>query len=78
MSMDEEERKMLERVLAISEQTNRVVRRMRHEELLMRFFHVFYWIVILGIAYLGYYFIKPYLGNVDLLLQNLDKIQIPK
>jgi hypothetical protein len=63
--MDDEERKMLEKVLQISEQTNRVVRRMRREVIFGRIFHLLYWVIILGVAYAGYYYIKPYLGSTD-------------
>lgn len=75
--MDPEERKMLERLLETSEQTNRVVRRMRREVLLVRFFHLFYWIIIIVVIYYAYYYIQPYLGNIDQVLQNLNKINLP-
>lgn len=76
--MDPEEHKMLEKLLVIAEQTNRVVRRMRHEVLIMRFIHIFYLLFIVGAAFAGYHFIQPYLVNIFSVIDNIKSIQLPK
>lgn len=63
--MSPEEREMLERLLRISEQNNRILRVMRREVLWSRYFRVLYMLAIVGIAVAIYYFIKPYLGSLD-------------
>ena len=78
--MDEDDNKILEKLLYISEQNNRLLRRMRREVLIARYIHVLYWIIIVGIAVMSYNYLKPYLGNLTAALQNMDKIKsyIPK
>ena len=63
--MEPEDRKMLAEVLAISQQNNRMLRQMRREVLWARFLHVVYWIVIIVIACISYYYIKPYIGLLN-------------
>jgi hypothetical protein len=78
--MEDDDKKILEKLLHISEQNNRLLRRMRREVLIARYIHVFYWLIILGIGFVSYNYLKPYLGNLTVTLQNLDKIQkyLPK
>jgi hypothetical protein len=63
--MEPEERKMLEKVLHIVEHNNRMLRRIRHEVWFARLSHLIYWIIILGISIAGYYYLKPYIGNLN-------------
>lgn len=71
--MNPEEREMLERLLKISEHNNRILRVMRREVLWSRFFKVFYLIAIIAISYAIYYYLQPYLGNLDSAMQIIEK-----
>lgn len=79
--MNADERHMLEEILKITEQNNRILRRMRREVVLGRLFHILYWAIIIAVAVASYYYIKPYLGSLDGALQTVDKfkdIQMPR
>jgi Ni,Fe-hydrogenase I cytochrome b subunit len=61
--MEPDERKMLERLLHLSEHNNRILRHIRREMLFHRFARLFYWILILAVSIAGYYYVKPYIEN---------------
>jgi hypothetical protein len=69
--MEPEERKMLERLLHISEHNNRVLRHIRREMLLVRFIRIFYYLLILGVALVAYYYVKPYLEEAFVKIQTI-------
>jgi polyferredoxin len=69
--MEPQERQMLERLLHISEQNNRLLRKMRREVLIHRFARLAYWIVILVLGVVAYYYITPYFQNVNSLLNSI-------
>ena len=73
--MDSDDKRMLEKVMQMTEQNNRILRKMRREVLWGRFFHFIYWVLIIGIAVVSYYYIKPYLGSLDNALQTIDKVK---
>jgi hypothetical protein len=73
--MDQEERDILERILKLTEQNNRMLRNMRREVVLGRVFHIVYWIIIISIAVASYYYIKPYLGTITDAIDNIDKLR---
>jgi hypothetical protein len=62
--MDDDDRKTLARLLHISEQNNRILRRIRREMVLVRLLHLSYWFLILGLGILGYYYLTPYISNI--------------
>ncbi len=72
--MDDQERKMLERVLKLSEDNNRMLRSMRRAALVSKFVHLLYWIVIIGISVVSYYYIKPYIDSVYSALQTVERV----
>jgi len=65
--------KKLDRLQHVIEHTNRVVRRMRHEELFMRFIKVFYLLVIVVLIWLGYQYVKPYLADLSGSLEVIEQ-----
>ncbi len=78
--MEPEDRKMLAEMLAISQHNNKLLRRMRREVVWARFVHVLYWIAIIIIAYVGYIYLKPYIAELNQVIQtsqSLDKY-LPK
>lgn len=63
--MDPDEHKMMERLLKISEENNRILRIMHRHIIFKRLTHFIYWVVILGVSIASYYLIKPYLTNLQ-------------
>ncbi len=70
-----EERDMLERVLQISEQNNRILRKIHREAVIRKFTRVIYLIVIIAIALVTYYYIKPYTTDVLKAFKTVDEIK---
>ena len=70
--MDSDIQKLLERNIALSEENNKMLRRLQSNMRWGRFIHAVYWIVIIGSAFGAYYFIQPY---IDQLLQIYGKVQ---
>ena len=70
--MDSDIQKLLERNIALSEENNKMLRRLQSNMRWGRFIHAVYWIIIIGSAFGAYYFIQPY---IDQLLQIYGKVQ---
>ena len=68
--MEPEERKMLERLLHISEHNNRILRHIRREMLFTRFYRLFLMLLAIGVALVIYYYIKPYIDGVITTIQS--------
>ena len=78
--MDPEQKQMLEKLLAITEQNNKILRRMHRHALWNSFFNVLYWAVIVGLAIWSFNMIQPYLGIMGNLMgkaKQLQNIEIP-
>ena len=70
--MDSDIQKLLERNIALSEENNKMLRRLQSNMRWGRFIHAVYWIIIIGSAFGAYYFLQPY---IDQLLQIYGKVQ---
>ena len=74
--MEEDERKQLQEVLRIVQHNNRLLRRMRREVLIGRFIHLLYWIIILGLGFVGYFYLMPYINQLTQAVQDKN-ISLP-
>ncbi len=59
--MQPEEREILDRTLALSEENNKILRKMQRSLRWGRFFNALYWVFIIGTAVGAYYYVQPYL-----------------
>ena len=78
--MDFETRELVEKILELTEENNKILRKMRRGIFWGRVFHVIYWVIIIGISIGAYYYIQPLIENMLQLfgttkdgLQNLEK-----
>ena len=62
--MEDEDRKLLEEVLELSRENQRMIKSMYRSQWWSRIWKSLYWIIILGIAFGSFYFLKPYLDKV--------------
>jgi len=62
--MDSEDRELLKRVAAISEENHDMLRSMQRSMRLGRFMSILYWVFIIGSTVGAYYLIQPYLEQV--------------
>ena|SRR3989338_567893 len=79
--MNPEEQKMLERTLRLSEENNKILKKMHRSIQWGRFIHAVYWIIIIGSAVGAYYFLQPFfevfqgtLGAFGTSVENLQKV----
>lgn len=71
--MNEEERKLLEKLASQVEENNSILRSMRRTQRMGTTFRVLYWVLIIGLSFGAFYFIQPYInmlkgvasGNLD-------------
>ena len=63
--------KLLERNLKLTEENNKILRKMHRAALWKNFFSVLYWVFIVGTALGAYYFLQPYVGTLQGMLGSL-------
>ena len=72
--MNQEERALLERTLETAEENNRILKGMRRAGRLATGFKIFYWMVIIGLGLGAYYFIEPYVKQLDNIYSQLNGV----
>ena len=65
VSMDAEDKKKLDRILALAEENNEYVRQVRRGQKTSQMFKAIWWVLGLALAASAYYSLKPYLGTVQ-------------
>ena len=77
--MNDDERKMLQEVLEISQENQKMVKRLYKSWWWGRIGSIVYWVVIIGFAFGAYYFIQPYFNVLTSvyggLQQQVDTVQ---
>jgi len=62
-NMDFETREIVEKILQLTEENNKILRKMRRSIVWGRIFHAVYWLVIIGISVGAYYYVQPYIED---------------
>ena len=62
--VDAEDKKKLDRVLALAEENNTYIRKMRKAQKTAGIFKTLYWLVIIAFMVGGFYFLQPYLNTL--------------
>lgn len=77
--MDLQEKQLLEENLAVSKETNQLLKKVVSSQRWSRIFRILYWVIIIGGSIGVYYWMQPYvdtiLGNYDSIMKSLDKVQ---
>ena len=77
--MEDSDRKLLEEVLKLSRENQRMIKRMYRSQWWSRVWKSLYWLIILGITFGSFYFLKPYIDTIMDLLgktsSTLDAVQ---
>ncbi len=63
--MTPEERQLLIQTHRMVEENNKLLRKMHRAAIWGRIWHIFYWVVIIGLSVGAYYFIEPYVGQIQ-------------
>ena len=69
--MDDKEKQLLREMYEMTEENNRILRKMNRRSLWSGFFRLLYWIIVLAIAFGAYYYVQPYL---KVLLNTYDSV----
>ena len=67
-----DERKTFEHLAELVEDNNRILHRLQRAKRWGTFFHFFYWVAILLLAAGSYYYIQPYIENLQKIFPQLD------
>jgi hypothetical protein len=62
--MTPEERSLLERVAALAQENNTILRKMRRSSRWQLTFQIGYWVLIIGLTFGAFYFIQPYINSL--------------
>jgi hypothetical protein len=62
--MSPEERKMLEKSVALAEENNKMLHRLTRSLVWGRIIRIVYWTLLIGSAVGAYYFIQPYIEQI--------------
>lgn len=73
--MDEGIKKLLEKNLAVSEESLKLLKKMHRSAVAARVFKVLYWLMILGIIVGSYIYLKPYIAKLQTMIQNVQNLQ---
>ena len=77
--MEEKDKAMLQNVLKLSEENNRMLKRMERRHFWSSVGRLFYWVIIIGAAYGAFYYVQPYLAKVtnmyNVASSQLQKVQ---
>ena len=61
---------LVQKSVALAEDTNRVVRKMHRAQIWARFFQLLWWVVIIGVSGATYYlYFQPYVGKIEQLYE---------
>ena len=63
--MTPEERQLLIQTSRLVEENNKILRKMHRAALWGRIFHFLYWVAIIGLSVGAYYFIQPYVDQLQ-------------
>lgn len=73
--VDAEDSKKLDRILALAEENNEYIRKVRTTQKNAQMFKAIYWVVIISVALGGIYVVKPYLNSLMGLYSGLGAAQ---
>ena len=63
--MDPESKKLLQDTFDLTKENNKILRNMRRSQKISTFITISYWVVIVGISIGAFYFLQPYIGQVQ-------------
>lgn len=77
--MDANEKSALFRLLELTEENNKLLRKLYRGTLVHRWITISYWVVIIGLSLGAFYFVQPYLDTLgvtyDVLKQRIEEVQ---
>ncbi|HEY9586379.1 MAG TPA: hypothetical protein VJJ27_01925 [Candidatus Paceibacterota bacterium] len=69
--MSDPDDQKLQRILDLSESSNSILRSIKRAMWLGRVMHVLYWLVIIGVSIGAFWYLKPYINQIEQLYSGL-------
>ena len=60
--MNDQERKMLQEIIELSRDNNKMLRKVVRAQRWATFWRIFYWAIIIGSIVAGFYWVQPYIS----------------
>lgn len=70
--MSPEEKALLLKTAELVKENNSLLRKMRRGARFRAALHALYWVVIIGLSFGAYYFIEPYIGQLQGIYQKIQ------
>jgi hypothetical protein len=67
--VDSESKQLLQNTFNLTEENNKMLRKMRRAQKISSFMQVIYWLIIIGIAVGAFYFLPPYISQLEKFLK---------
>ena len=68
--MDPESKRLLQNTLALVEENNKMLRKVRRSQKITTFLRVVYWVITIGIAVGAFYFLQPFISQIEKYIQS--------
>jgi len=62
--MEEKDRDLLKQIAMLTEQNNKLLKRIDRRATWSLVYRVFYWSVVIGLSFGAYYFVQPYIDSL--------------
>jgi len=76
LPMEPEDKRMLKRVLELSENNNKMIRKLYRSFVLQRIITVLYWVLIIGVTIGLYYYLQPFFDQVSKIYSDITGVQV--
>jgi hypothetical protein len=73
--MDPEEKELLRKSFALSQENNEILRSMRRNARVSSLFRAIYWIAIIVVTYMAYQYLQPYLQKLEATYQGVQSAE---
>ncbi|TSC84449.1 MAG: Uncharacterized protein G01um101417_255 [Parcubacteria group bacterium Gr01-1014_17] len=70
--MTPEEKALIVKTAELVKENNIILRKMRRASRIGTVLHIFYWLIVIGLSFGAYYFIEPYIGQLQGIYQKIQ------
>lgn len=68
--MDPQSKDLLQKTFALAEENNKMLRHIRRSQKVANIMSIIYWLIIIGIAIGAFYFLQPYITQIEAFIKN--------
>ena len=71
--MDFHDKSFFDRLMSLTEENNKMLRQIKRGTRWARVWHIFYWLIVIGISIGAFYFLQPYIDNLTSVYGDLQQ-----